>query len=140
MAKKTKKIVVTPRDYMESTPVFKFPPMPTNDYMVVYRSVETGMVFAEPVDFIAVCEYSTEIDDKIEIYEGICFLVFENDGGGFFEIISPNDMCVGSNRLGVVKTDTLYWYDEKTKESAPIYKWDDDNQAYVHPIAVTINK
>ena len=140
LLKKTKKTVITPRDYMQSTPIFKFPPMPTNDYMVVYRAHEDGKLFGVPVDFIAVCEYSNETENEVEFFESICFIVFVNDGGGFFEIISPDTaQKPSSNRLGVVTSELLNWRNEKSGELEPIYKWDKVTDKYVHPTAGTID-
>lgn len=134
----TEKTKVGPRDFMESIPVFKFPPIPTSNYMVVYQGPDNpDFIYAEPVDFTAVCEW-TEED---ETYEGICFVVLDNDGGGFFDILCPDNIKRGcSNRLGIVRTDTLYWYDSKLKTEKPIYRWDGVRQAYVHPVAGTVKE
>jgi hypothetical protein len=132
MSKKNEKVVVTPRDSMHTRPVIKFPPIPTTEYITVYRCPNTGLLYARPIDFIAVCEYSNESPDLVEIFEGICFFEFENDGAGFFNIIYLDDAS-GGGRLGVLKSDTMYWCDDKTEKSEPIYKWDSTRQKYTHP-------
>lgn len=105
-------------------PRYKFPPIPNDGRFIEINRSAKGFLYAEDIDFLAVCEY--ESTDGT-IYEQLCFIQYDN--AGFFDIQNPERTQQHMGHVEFVRS----WVD--THNGEPVYKWDLNKCDYYHPIA-----
>lgn len=105
---------------LKSSPKFKFNPMPTDKFVQILRT-EDGHLFAEPVEFVAVVEYT---DEDGERREDLCFVQLVDRV--CLEPVLPF-INTPANHVAFVRKE-ITWHERK-----PVYHWDWERLEYMHP-------